>query len=134
MHPCKIYNIFAVGAPVLYIGPERSHVTEALAVAAGAFPFLSVRHGEAARLAEELLRWKQSWVRSGARSHGPRDGLLGQAPAAAIGEGGGRRQKLTPVEIIECRVIFQQPFDPIEFKQLAHALTAKSLKKIDPGG
>jgi hypothetical protein len=28
VHPCKIYNILAVGAPVLYIGPERSHVTE----------------------------------------------------------------------------------------------------------
>ncbi len=28
VHPCKIYNILAVGAPVLYIGPVPSHVTE----------------------------------------------------------------------------------------------------------
>ncbi len=28
VHPCKIYNILAVGAPVLYIGPKPSHVTD----------------------------------------------------------------------------------------------------------
>jgi colanic acid biosynthesis glycosyl transferase WcaI len=28
VHPCKIYNICAVGVPVLYIGPEESHVTD----------------------------------------------------------------------------------------------------------
>ena len=31
VHPCKVYNILSVGAPVLYIGPEPSHVTEILA-------------------------------------------------------------------------------------------------------
>ena len=28
VHPCKIYNILSVGAPVLYIGPTPSHVTD----------------------------------------------------------------------------------------------------------
>src|SRR5205807_812373 len=28
VHPCKIYNILNVGAPVLYIGPSPSHITE----------------------------------------------------------------------------------------------------------
>lgn len=28
VHPCKIYNILTTGAPVLYIGPEPSHVTD----------------------------------------------------------------------------------------------------------
>jgi hypothetical protein len=28
VHPCKIYNILAVGAPVLYIGPPASHVAD----------------------------------------------------------------------------------------------------------
>jgi colanic acid biosynthesis glycosyl transferase WcaI len=27
IHPCKIYNILAVGAPFLYVGPPQSHVT-----------------------------------------------------------------------------------------------------------
>ena len=31
IHPCKIYNVLAVGAPVLYIGPEASHLSEILA-------------------------------------------------------------------------------------------------------
>jgi len=28
IHPCKIYNVLAVAAPVLYIGPRPSHVSE----------------------------------------------------------------------------------------------------------
>lgn len=30
IHPCKIYNVLTVGAPVLYIGPQPSHVTDIL--------------------------------------------------------------------------------------------------------
>ncbi len=60
VHPCKIYNMLAVGAPVIYIGPAPSHVTEAVAATGGQTPFISVRHGEAERLAGEILRLKQS--------------------------------------------------------------------------
>jgi len=28
VHPCKIYNVLAVGSPFLYIGPEESHITD----------------------------------------------------------------------------------------------------------
>jgi colanic acid biosynthesis glycosyl transferase WcaI len=28
VHPCKIYNVLAVGSPCLYIGPRPSHITE----------------------------------------------------------------------------------------------------------
>jgi hypothetical protein len=28
VHPCKVYNILSVGAPVLYVGPEPSHITD----------------------------------------------------------------------------------------------------------
>ena len=28
VHPCKIYNILAVGSPCLYVGPRPSHVTD----------------------------------------------------------------------------------------------------------
>jgi glycosyltransferase involved in cell wall biosynthesis len=28
VHPCKIYNILAVGSPVLCVGPEDSHITD----------------------------------------------------------------------------------------------------------
>jgi glycosyltransferase involved in cell wall biosynthesis len=30
IHPCKIYNVLRVDAPVIYIGPEESHVTDLL--------------------------------------------------------------------------------------------------------
>ena len=30
VHPCKLYNILRVAAPVLYIGPRESHVTDVL--------------------------------------------------------------------------------------------------------
>jgi len=31
VHPCKVYNILAVGAPFLYIGPQESHITDLVA-------------------------------------------------------------------------------------------------------
>ena len=37
VHPCKVYNILAVGAPVLYIGPEPSHVTDIASQQQGQF-------------------------------------------------------------------------------------------------
>jgi colanic acid biosynthesis glycosyl transferase WcaI len=30
VHPCKIYNVLAIGAPFLYIGPAESHVADIL--------------------------------------------------------------------------------------------------------
>jgi len=59
VHPCKLYNIFAVGAPVVYIGPDPSHVTEAVKAVGAEFPFVGVRHGEGDQLAAGLLRLKQ---------------------------------------------------------------------------
>jgi colanic acid biosynthesis glycosyl transferase WcaI len=31
IHPCKIYNILTIGAPVLYIGPAEGHITDVAA-------------------------------------------------------------------------------------------------------
>jgi hypothetical protein len=28
LHPCKVYNILRLGLPILYLGPEESHVTD----------------------------------------------------------------------------------------------------------
>lgn len=44
VHPSKVYNIMAVGAPVLYVGPEASHVADMAAQNSGRF-FLH-RHGD----------------------------------------------------------------------------------------
>jgi glycosyltransferase involved in cell wall biosynthesis len=44
VHPCKVYNVLAVGAPLLYIGPEASHITALLPRAKG--PTFVARHGD----------------------------------------------------------------------------------------
>ena len=49
IHPCKVYNIIAVAAPILYIGPEPSHVAEVLAELerCGGGVSYAARHGDA---------------------------------------------------------------------------------------
>jgi glycosyltransferase involved in cell wall biosynthesis len=59
VHPCKIYNILTVGAPVLYIGPEPSHVTEILSGLKPARPWASVRHGAEAELVNQIHQLQQ---------------------------------------------------------------------------
>ncbi len=54
VHPCKIYNILAVGAPVVYIGPQPSHVTEILRALPGEVPFASIQHGDVEGLVEGI--------------------------------------------------------------------------------
>ena len=56
VHPCKIYNVMAVGAPVLYIGPRRSHIAEILSAANGEVPSLSAVHGEVEVVVKQILR------------------------------------------------------------------------------
>jgi len=44
VHTCKIYNIMCIGAPILYIGPSKSHVMD---IAAGnGIPLFSANHGD----------------------------------------------------------------------------------------
>ncbi|MGH7976371.1 MAG: glycosyltransferase family 4 protein, partial [Limisphaerales bacterium] len=54
VHPCKIYNILAVGAPVIYIGPSPGHVPEILETLGDHYPQICVRHGEAEILARQI--------------------------------------------------------------------------------
>lgn len=46
IHPCKIYNILAVAAPVLYVGPTPSHLTDILQSMNGSPHAYHVAHGE----------------------------------------------------------------------------------------
>jgi colanic acid biosynthesis glycosyl transferase WcaI len=52
VHPCKIYNIMAVGAPALYIGPDTSHITD---LAHTNYPFFFARHGDGAAVVAHIL-------------------------------------------------------------------------------
>ncbi len=54
VHPCKIYNMLAVAAPVIYIGSDTSHVTEILESLTPRHPWIGVRHGAAEELAGQI--------------------------------------------------------------------------------
>jgi hypothetical protein len=55
-HPCKIYNVFNVGAPVLYIGPRPSHLSELLEALNHEYPRGSAAHGEVAHVVKAIQR------------------------------------------------------------------------------
>lgn len=57
VHPCKVYNILSVGAPVLYIGPEPSHVTD---VASQQGKFFLTRHGDTEGVVAAIVEATQS--------------------------------------------------------------------------
>jgi len=59
VHPCKIYNILMVAAPVIYIGPEPSHVTEIMADIKSCPPWVSARHGGDNGLVEQIRNLQQ---------------------------------------------------------------------------
>jgi colanic acid biosynthesis glycosyl transferase WcaI len=44
IHPCKIYNVLTIGSPVLYIGPDASHVTDIFAELASSTALRANRH------------------------------------------------------------------------------------------
>jgi glycosyltransferase involved in cell wall biosynthesis len=58
VHPCKIYNILRVGSPLLYIGPQPSHISEILQALDGELPVASAQHGEVDRVVEHIVAAK----------------------------------------------------------------------------
>jgi len=46
VHPCKIYNILEVGAPVIYIGPGQSHVSDIFSKIDGPRSTFAASHGD----------------------------------------------------------------------------------------
>jgi colanic acid biosynthesis glycosyl transferase WcaI len=54
VHPCKIYNILAVGAPFLYIGPGASHIGEIVAGLHTPGAAYHVRHGNPSAAANAI--------------------------------------------------------------------------------
>ena len=53
-HPSKIYNVLAVGVPVIYIGPPESHVAETLRTTSARRWSFVVRHGDVDGLIRSL--------------------------------------------------------------------------------
>jgi hypothetical protein len=71
VHPCKIYNILSVGAPVLYVGPRPSHVTEISDAARGELRFYSAHHGDVDELAAQIRKARAESLSSPHRTSCP---------------------------------------------------------------
>ena len=65
VHPCKVYNIMSVGAPVLYIGPASSHITD---IASQHGNFFLARHGDVEAVVAAILEARKSHRRQPATS------------------------------------------------------------------
>jgi colanic acid biosynthesis glycosyl transferase WcaI len=52
VHPSKVYNIMSLGTPILYIGPETSHVTD---LANSGYRFFFTRHGDTALVVAQII-------------------------------------------------------------------------------
>jgi colanic acid biosynthesis glycosyl transferase WcaI len=60
VHPCKVYNIMSVGTPVLYIGPQPSHVTDIAAKQQHKFSITS--HGDVEGVTTAILNHGSSRI------------------------------------------------------------------------
>lgn len=56
IHPCKIYNILAVGAPVLCITPQPSHLSDLCARLDPAYERVVLAHGQVTEAVDFILR------------------------------------------------------------------------------
>lgn len=61
VHPCKIYNALRIGVPILYIGPEASHITELANESCGRI--YSARHGQVGQIVEAVKRAREGGTR-----------------------------------------------------------------------
>ncbi len=59
VHPCKVYNILNVAAPVLYIGPRPSHLSEMLDELDHEHPCAAVAHGEVDQAVQSIERLRR---------------------------------------------------------------------------
>jgi glycosyltransferase involved in cell wall biosynthesis len=69
VHPCKVYNILRVGSPLLYIGPQPSHISEILQALNGELACAWAEHGEVDCVIEHIVALKKRMVQSPAE-HG----------------------------------------------------------------
>lgn len=64
VHPCKIYNILAIGTPTLYIGPEESHITDIASECEANCVFLA-EHGNTAAVIQHIIKISQAKITTG---------------------------------------------------------------------
>ena len=70
VHPCKIYNILAVGSPVLCIAPRPSHLSELLD-SLGDHAHAIVSHGDVVQVRAAIVRMREQMRNHRARRPAP---------------------------------------------------------------
>jgi colanic acid biosynthesis glycosyl transferase WcaI len=56
VHPCKVYNVLSVAAPVLYIGPQPSHLSEILNAMEDPSRRTMAEHGDVEAVVQHIQR------------------------------------------------------------------------------
>jgi len=64
VHPCKVYNILRVGSPLLYLGPQPSHVSEILKTLNGELPCAWAKHGDVDGVIGHIMASKMRMVQA----------------------------------------------------------------------
>jgi glycosyltransferase involved in cell wall biosynthesis len=59
VHPCKAYNLLRVNAPIFYMGPKPSHISEMLDQLNGQLPSGWAPHGNSGETVKTVLEFKQ---------------------------------------------------------------------------
>jgi colanic acid biosynthesis glycosyl transferase WcaI len=78
VHPCKIYNILSVAAPLLYIGPSPSHVSDLIDSIKTDYFCAIAGHGDVNRVVSEIERAQKNSGNNGRHVPAP---LLAQHSA-----------------------------------------------------
>lgn len=60
VHPCKVYNILAIGTPFLYIGPSESHIVDILSQTGAGGVARVAGHGEAETVVQHIVEAAQA--------------------------------------------------------------------------
>jgi colanic acid biosynthesis glycosyl transferase WcaI len=100
VHPCKIYNILAVGSDCLYVGPQPSHVSE-LAASLPAGRVRCAQHGAVGQVVWHIRQSAASAARP-TEIHFDVDEQIGQMIAVVEAAGQPARQRI-PAEAILTR-------------------------------
>ena len=74
VHPCKIYNLLRVNAPIFYMGPKPSHISKILDQLNGQLPSSWSPHGNSRQAVERILELKQVVSQADRKDFEPLDG------------------------------------------------------------
>ena len=78
VHPCKAYNLLRVNAPIFYMGPKPSHISEILDQINGQIASGWAPHGNPGQAVKTILELKHAVSQAGRKDFEPLDGCFSQ--------------------------------------------------------